>query len=96
MVSWILFKEKENSEFKPVKVRLKIDLVSYPARAKGLVNMVKWFQVLLCIINNSIKHQLFVYTELNDQAVLFQIIQFSIIHLFALSLNAKQFYLTNR
>ena len=32
-------KEKENSEFKPVKLRLKIDLVSYPARAKGLVNM---------------------------------------------------------
>ena len=27
---------KENSEFKPVKVRLKIDLVSYPARAEGL------------------------------------------------------------
>ena len=31
--------EKENSEFKPVKLRLKIDLVSYPARAEGLVNM---------------------------------------------------------
>ena len=29
----------ENSEFKPVKLRLKIDLVSYPARAEGLVNM---------------------------------------------------------
>ena len=28
-------KEKENSEFKPVKHRLKIDLVSYPARARG-------------------------------------------------------------
>ena len=25
--------EKENSEFKPVKLRLKIDLVSYPVRA---------------------------------------------------------------
>ena len=34
-----LVKEKENSEFKPVKLRLKIDLVSYPARAEGLVNM---------------------------------------------------------
>ena len=34
-----LLSEKENSEFKPVKLRLKIDLVSYPARAKGLVNM---------------------------------------------------------
>ena len=30
--------EKENSEFKPVKLRLKIGLVSYPARAEGLVN----------------------------------------------------------
>ena len=29
--------EKENSEFKPVKLRLKIDLVSYPAREEGLV-----------------------------------------------------------
>ena len=28
--------EKENSEFKPAKLRLKIDLVSYPARAEGL------------------------------------------------------------
>ena len=35
-----LVKEKENSEFKPVKLHLKIDLVSYPARAEGLVNMV--------------------------------------------------------
>ena len=31
--------EKENFEFKPVKLHLKIDLVSYPARAEGLVNM---------------------------------------------------------
>ena len=28
--------EKENSEFKAVKLRLKIDLVSYPARTEGL------------------------------------------------------------
>ena len=34
--------EKENSEFKPVKLRLKNDLVSYPARAEGLVNMVNF------------------------------------------------------
>ena len=33
-----LVKEKENSEFKPVILRLKIDLVSYPALAEGLVN----------------------------------------------------------
>ena len=31
-----LVQEKDNSEFKPVKLRLKIDLVSYPARAEGL------------------------------------------------------------
>ena len=31
-----LVKEKENCEFKPVKLRLKIDLVSYPARSEGL------------------------------------------------------------
>ena len=35
-----LVQEKENSEFKPVKLRLKIDLVSYPARVEGLVNMI--------------------------------------------------------
>ena len=28
--------EKENSELKPAKLRLKIDIVSYPARAEGL------------------------------------------------------------
>ena len=32
---------KENSEFSFVKLPLKIDLVSYPARAEGLVNMDK-------------------------------------------------------
>ena len=32
-----------NSEFKPVKLRLKTDLVSYPARAEGLVNMINSF-----------------------------------------------------
>ena len=61
-----------------------------------LLNTVKWFQILLCITNNSIKHQSFVYTQLNYQTVLFQIIQFSIRHLFALSLKVKQFYLTYR
>ena len=61
-----------------------------------LLHTVKWFQVLLCITNNSIKHQSFVYTQLNDQTVLFQTTQFSTSHLFALSLNIKQFYLTHR
>ena len=44
----------------------------------SLVNKVKWFQVLLCITNNSIKHQSFIYAELNAKTVLFQIIQFCI------------------
>ena len=35
-----LVSEKDNSEFKPVKLRLKIDLVLYPARAEGSVNMI--------------------------------------------------------
>ena len=61
-----------------------------------LFHSVKWFQVFLCIINNSIKHQSFVYTQLNDQIVLFLTIQFSISHLFTLGLNVKQFYLTHR
>ena len=29
------FKEKENTEFEPVKHHLKIDLVSHPTRAEG-------------------------------------------------------------
>ena len=36
-----LVSEKENSEFKPVKLLLKNDFVSYPARAEGLVNRIK-------------------------------------------------------
>ena len=54
------------------------------------------FQILLSITNNSIKHQSFVYTQLHDQTVQFKLVQFSISHLFALSLNVKQFYLTHK
>ena len=46
----------------------------------------KYFQ---SIINNSIKHQLFVYSWLHGQRLLFLTIQFSINHLFATSLNIK-------
>ena len=60
------------------------------------VNKVKWFQVLLCVTNNSMKHHSFIYTQLKHQAILFQTIQFSISHLFALNFNAKQFYLSHR
>ena len=61
-----------------------------------LLHSFKWFQVLQCITNNSNKHQSFVYTQVNDQTVLLQTIQFSINHLFALSLNFKLFCLTYR
>ena len=50
----------------------------------------------MCVTDNSIKHQLFIYTQLDDQTVLFSTIQFSISHLFAHSLNVKQFHLTHR
>ena len=61
-----------------------------------LLHIVKWFQVLVCITNNLFKDQSFVYTQLNDQKVLFLTIQFSLSHLFVLSLNTKQFDLTDR
>ena len=59
-----------------------------PYDMKTYVN-VKKFQVLLCITNNSIKHQLFVYTQLNDKIILFLTLQFNVNHLFELSLNVK-------
>ena len=40
-------------------------------------------------VSLTIQHQTFVYIQLNDQTFLFQTIQFSINHLFALSLNMK-------
>ena len=43
-----------------------------------ILHTVTRFQVLLCITNNSIKYQSLVYTQLNDQTVLFLTIQFSI------------------
>ena len=53
------------------------------------MNKVNRFQALFCTTNNSSKHQSFVYTQLNDQTVLFQTIQFSRSHFFALNLNVK-------
>ena len=49
---------------------------------------------MLCITNNLIKHQSPVYTRLNDQAVLFQTINFCLNRLFAHGLNVKEFHLT--
>ena len=54
------------------------------------LHTVKWFQVLLCITNNSIKYQSSVYTQLNDQTVLFLTIQFSISHLH--TVKCQKFY----
>ena len=45
---------------------------------------------------NSVKHKSFVYTQLNDQTVLFLTIQFRISHLLGHILNVKQFYLAHR
>ena len=58
-----------------------------------LLHSVKWFKILLCITGNSIKYQSFVYRQLNHQTVLFLNYQFSLNHLFPLSLNGKQFFL---
>ena len=46
------------------------------------------------ISNNSVEHRSLVYTQLNDQTVLFLTIKLSISHLFVLYSNVKQFYLT--
>ena len=51
-----------------------------------LLLSVKWFQVLLCLSEISIKHPSFVYIQLNDQ---FYFKQFNY---FAFSLNVKHFY----
>ena len=78
-------------------IRKHILLVTFLNESKLILLLtVKWFQVFLCITNNSIKHQLYVYTQSNNQTVLFQTIQFSISYLFALSFNVKQFYLTHK
>ena len=51
-----------------------------------------------CYVSQTIQLniQSFVYTQVKDQSVLFQTTEFNIIHLFAFSLNVKQFYLIHR
>ena len=44
-------KVKDNSEFKPVKLCLKIDLVSYPHQAEGLVNMIRILDIIWLYAN---------------------------------------------
>ena len=55
----------------------------------SLLHTVQWFQELLSMTNNSIKHQSFVFQQLNDQIILFLKIQFTISHLFAHSLSGQ-------
>ena len=62
----------------------------YPL-GKSIILVIGESPTTLCITYYLIKHQSFVYTQLNDQTVLFQTIPFSISHLFAHSLNVKQF-----
>ena len=49
-----------------------------------VINVLLWFHVLLCIFNNSIIYQSFVYKQLNDQTVVFQTSQFDTCNLFNL------------
>ena len=50
-----------------------------------------------CYVSLTIQlNNFFVYTQLNDQTVLFLTIRYGIHHVFAVGLNVKQFYLTHR
>ena len=60
------------------------------------MHTVKYFQVLLFIRNNLIKHYSFVYTHINGQTALFQTSQFNKSLFFTHRLNDKQVYLTYR
>ena len=55
-----------------------------------------YIMYIRCVPDNLFKHQSFVYTQLNDQTVLFQTVQFSTSHLLANILKVKQFHLTHR
>ena len=55
-----------------------IKQLSFAQFSLAEVNKIKWLLVLFGITNYSIKHQSFVYIQLNDQTILFQTIQLSI------------------
>ena len=56
-----------------------ISLITFLNESKPfLLHTVKWFQVLLCITNISIKLQSLVCIQLSDKTVLFQTLQFCI------------------
>ena len=55
-------------------------------KQKSVLNGLKYYYVTL---TTQIEHQIFVYTQLNEETDLFPTFQFCISHLFALSLNFK-------
>ena len=59
-----LVQDKENSEFKLVKLRLKIDLVSYPARVEGLGKYIYPLNILLYIYNKIFRGYIFMYDNM--------------------------------
>ena len=71
----------------------------------GLLSLL-WFYGISTIVDYLMPNAVFTniwfvnlfcrYIQLNDQTLLFQTMQFSIIHLFAHSLNVKEFYLIHR
>ena len=79
-----------------IYTQLNNQTVQFQAIRFRVSQQVKWFQVELCITNDSIKYQSFIYTQLDNETVQFQTILFRISHLFVVSLNVKQFYLTFR
>ena len=50
-LSWQPVKEKENSEFKSVKLYLEIDLVLHPVCAEGLVNWYRCYAYICTYIH---------------------------------------------
>ena len=59
-------------------------------------NSTKWFQVLQCITNDSIKHQSFVYTYLKDKTVSFQTIPFIMRFVFTVYMSNSSNYHIDR
>ena len=58
--------------------------------------IIKWFQILLCFTNNSIKDQSFVNIQLNGETFLFLTVQFNVSDSLVHSFNVKQFNLIHR
>ena len=57
----VQFREKENSEFKPVKFRLKIDLVSYIAHAEELQYIYIYIYIYIIKIRSTNRFVFFLF-----------------------------------